>query len=101
VRRALDAALATATGQKSRDENLAALRTVAHDFLDTKTMGRRAIGEVLSAQPPAQQAEYLDLAVRQAVGRFGWLRPGGRRGGGHECVVYAGVEHAKPADGRA
>ena len=61
VRRTLDAALATATAQTSRDENLAALRTVARDFLDTKTMGRRAIGDALSAQPPAQQAEYLAL----------------------------------------
>jgi phospholipid transport system substrate-binding protein len=61
VRRTLDAALATAAAQKTRDENLTALRTVARDFLDTKAMGRRAIGDKLSAQPPAEQAEYLDL----------------------------------------
>jgi phospholipid transport system substrate-binding protein len=61
VQHALDAALATATAQKTRDENLAALRTVAGGFLDTKAMGRRAIGDALAAQPAPQQAEYLAL----------------------------------------
>jgi phospholipid transport system substrate-binding protein len=61
VKRTLENALATATGQKTRDENLAALRVVARDFLDAKAMGRRAIGDALSAQPSAQQAEFLEL----------------------------------------
>jgi phospholipid transport system substrate-binding protein len=61
VKRGLDTALALAHGSGTRDENLASLRTVARDILDTHAMGRRAIGDVLAAQPPAQQAEYLDL----------------------------------------
>jgi phospholipid transport system substrate-binding protein len=61
VKRTLDAALAAARAGGTRDENLASLRAVARDILDTKTMGRRAIGDVLAKQPPEQQAEYLDL----------------------------------------
>src|SRR5262245_22234320 len=61
VKRTLDAALAAARAGGTRDENLAALRAVARDILDTRAMGRRAMGDVLAAQPPKQQAEYLDL----------------------------------------
>jgi phospholipid transport system substrate-binding protein len=61
VRRTLDAALAIARDDASHDENLAALRSVTRGILDTRTMGRRAIGDVLAAQPPEQQAEYFDL----------------------------------------
>ena len=61
VKRTLDAALAIAQASGSRDENLAALRTVARGFLDTQAMGRRAIGDALAAQPKEQQAEYLAL----------------------------------------
>ena len=61
VRRSLDAALAIAGTGKTRDEQLAALHATAREFLDTQTLGRRAIGDVLAAQPPAQQKEYLDL----------------------------------------
>jgi phospholipid transport system substrate-binding protein len=61
VKRTLDAALAIARASGTRDENLAALRTVARSFLDTQAMGRRAIGDVLAAQPKDQQAEYLTL----------------------------------------
>ena len=53
--------LAIAQASGTRDENLAALRTVARGFLDTQAMGRRAIGDVLAAQPKDQQAEYLAL----------------------------------------
>jgi phospholipid transport system substrate-binding protein len=61
VKRTLDRALAIAQASGTRDENLASLRAVARDILDTHAMGRRAMGDVLAAQPPAQQAEYLDL----------------------------------------
>ena len=61
VKRTLDAALAIAHGAGTRDENLASLRTVARDILDTHAMGRRAMGDVLAAQPSEQQAEYLEL----------------------------------------
>jgi phospholipid transport system substrate-binding protein len=61
VKKTLDAALDIARASGSRDEHLASLRTVAKDILDTRAMGRRAIGDTLAAQPPAQQEEYLAL----------------------------------------
>jgi len=61
VKKTLDAALAIARAGGTRDENLAALRAVARDILDTRAMGRRAMGDVLAAQPPRQQEEYLEL----------------------------------------
>jgi phospholipid transport system substrate-binding protein len=61
VKKSLDAALAAARAGGSRDENLTAVRNVARDILDTRAMGRRAIGDVLAAQPPEQQAEYFEL----------------------------------------
>ena len=61
VRRTLDAAVAVARADATHDENLAALRAVTRNILDTRTMGRRAIGDALAAQAPEQQAEYLDL----------------------------------------
>jgi phospholipid transport system substrate-binding protein len=61
VKKTLDAALATARAGGTRDENLAALRAVARDILDTRAMGRRAMGDVLAAQPRGQQEEYLEL----------------------------------------
>ena len=61
VKKTLDAALAIARAGGTRDENLASLRAAARDILDTRAMGRRAMGDVLAAQPPDQQAEYLEL----------------------------------------
>jgi phospholipid transport system substrate-binding protein len=61
VKKTLDAALAIARAGGTRDENLAALRAVARDILDTRAMGRRAMGDVLAAQPRGQQEEYLEL----------------------------------------
>lgn len=61
VKKTLDAASAIARSGGTRDESLAQLRTVARDILDTHAMGRRAIGDTLAAQPPAQQAAYLEL----------------------------------------
>ena len=61
VKKALDGALAIARSGASRNEQLASLQAAARDFLDTRAMGRRAVGDVLAAQPPAQQDEYLAL----------------------------------------
>ncbi len=61
VKKTLDAASAIARSGGTREEHLAALRTVAKDILDTRAMGRRAMGDALGAQPPDQQAAYLDL----------------------------------------
>lgn len=61
VKKTLDDAIAIARAGGDRDQSLAKLRDVARGILDTRTMGRRAMGEVLAAQPPAQQAEYLEL----------------------------------------
>jgi phospholipid transport system substrate-binding protein len=61
IGKTLDAALAIARAGGTREENLAKLRAVARDILDTRTMGRRALGDVLAKQPPEQQEEYLKL----------------------------------------
>src|SRR5215470_14156487 len=61
VKKTLDAALAIAHAGGTREENLAALHGVARGFLDTRTMGRRAVGDVLAAQPREQQDAYLAL----------------------------------------
>jgi len=61
VRKTLEAALEIARGSGTRDEKLVSLRGVARDILDTRAMGRRAIGSALAAQPPEQQAEFLEL----------------------------------------
>ena len=61
VKKSLDAALAVTHAGGSRDESLASLRAVARGILDTRTMGRRAMGNVLAAQPPEQQEAYLEL----------------------------------------
>jgi len=61
VKKTLDAALEIAGRSGTRDEKLVSLRAVARDILDTRAMGRRAIGDALAAQPPEQQAEFFDL----------------------------------------
>jgi phospholipid transport system substrate-binding protein len=61
VKKTLDAALAIARSGGSHDDNLTALRAAARDILDTRAMGRRAMGNVLAAQPPEQQQAYLEL----------------------------------------
>jgi phospholipid transport system substrate-binding protein len=61
VRKTLAAALEIVRAGGTRDEKLVSLRAVARDMLDTRAMGRRALGDVLAAQPPQQQEEYLEL----------------------------------------
>jgi phospholipid transport system substrate-binding protein len=61
VRKTLHAALEIAHTGGSQDEQLNALRALARDILDTRAMGRRAIGDVLAAQPAERQEEYFDL----------------------------------------
>ena len=61
VKKSLDAALAIARSGGTRNDQLAALQAAAGEFLDTRAMGRRAVGDVLAAQPSAQQEEYLTL----------------------------------------
>jgi len=61
VKKSLDAALEVARAGGNRDETLVALRAVARDILDTRAMGRRALGDVFAAQPPEQQVAYLEL----------------------------------------
>lgn len=61
VKKTLDGAAAIARAGGDRNESLAGLRTAVREILDTKAMGRRAIGDALAGQPPEQQAEYLEL----------------------------------------
>lgn len=61
IQQALDAAREVVNGEGTRDVKLDALRALVGDMLDTRAMGRRAMGDVLAAQPEEQQQEYLDL----------------------------------------
>ncbi len=61
VRKTLAAALEVVRAGGTRDEKLVSLRAVARNILDTRAMGRRAMGDALTAQPPQQQEEYLEL----------------------------------------
>ena len=61
VKKTLDSALAIARAGGDREQSLAALHGVARDILDTRAMGRRAMGDKLAAQPAAQQEEFLQL----------------------------------------
>ena len=60
VRAALGKAGAVST-ESTRDQQLAALRSLAHELVDTGAMGRRALGNVYATCTPAQQQEFLRL----------------------------------------
>jgi phospholipid transport system substrate-binding protein len=68
VRKALEKASTIAAGSTTGEARLDALRAVAHELVDTRAMGRRALGAAFSTASPAQQEEFLalfgDLFVR-------------------------------------
>lgn len=61
-----------------RDERLAALRAAARELVDTRSMGRNAIGPALDAQTPAAQEEFLQhfdvLVVRSWMQKLLFFR---------------------------
>src|SRR5262249_23873106 len=61
VRKTLDNALQVARAGGTPHEKLNALRVGARAILPTRARGRRAAGDVLSAQPPGQQEQYFEL----------------------------------------
>jgi phospholipid transport system substrate-binding protein len=61
VRTALGKASLIAAEGKTRDEQLEKLRVVARELVDTRSMGRRAIGGTFSTCTEAQQQEFLRL----------------------------------------
>jgi len=61
IRKTLGATQGIVNGEGTRDEKLAALRSVAQGILDTRAMGERAMGHELASQTPEQQAEYFEL----------------------------------------
>jgi len=61
VRETLGKARAVVLRDDSREQKLAALHELARHLMDTREMGRRAIGARLAEQPAAQQEEFLDL----------------------------------------
>jgi len=104
VKKTLDAALVAAHAGGSRDENLASLRAVARDILDTRAMGRRAMGDVLAAQPPEQQEAYLELfdelIVRAYLQKLLLFQDphfdyGAPKGGGDVVIVRTKIVTAK------
>jgi len=61
VRQALDTATALGSTEVSRADRLEALRRMAHELVDTRAMGIRAIGSGLEGRPDAQREEFLTL----------------------------------------
>ena len=68
VRATLEKASRITAGDKTHDEELAAVRDVARQLVDTRSMGRRALGAAFTTLTPVQQEEFLrlfdDLFVR-------------------------------------
>jgi phospholipid transport system substrate-binding protein len=61
VRETLAKARAVVLTNDSHEQKLAALHELARHLMDTREMGRRAIGPKLAEQSPAQQEEFLKL----------------------------------------
>jgi phospholipid transport system substrate-binding protein len=61
VRDTLAKARAVVLTDDSHEQKLAALHELARHLMDTREMGRRAIGPRLAEQPAAQQEEFLRL----------------------------------------
>jgi phospholipid transport system substrate-binding protein len=61
VRSLLEKANLGTAGDKTRDQELAAVRAVAHELVDTRAMGRRALGPAFASYSAAQQEEFLRL----------------------------------------
>jgi phospholipid transport system substrate-binding protein len=61
VRTALAEASALGDADLSRTDRLEALRVMAHELVDTRAMGIRAIGQSIADQPPEQREEFLRL----------------------------------------
>jgi phospholipid transport system substrate-binding protein len=61
VDEALRRARAIVVEDRGREEKLLALHALAHELLDTRSMGHRALGRELASRPPEQQEEFLEL----------------------------------------
>jgi phospholipid transport system substrate-binding protein len=61
VKATLTRAKTVVTGEGTHNEKLDALRDLAGDLLDTKTMAVRAIGDALEEQTPEKQEEFISL----------------------------------------
>jgi phospholipid transport system substrate-binding protein len=61
VRDALSKATAASADDRQRNEQLASLRAVARQLVDTGEMGRRAMGDAFSKLNAARQEEFLRL----------------------------------------
>jgi phospholipid transport system substrate-binding protein len=61
VRDTLGKARALVLTDDPREQKLAGLRELARHLMDTREMGRRALGPRFAEQPAAQQEEFLEL----------------------------------------
>jgi phospholipid transport system substrate-binding protein len=61
VRETLDKARTVVLTADTHEQKLEALHDLARHLMDTRTMGRRAIGPPLAEQPEAKQEEFLKL----------------------------------------
>src|SRR5262245_12209680 len=78
VRDTLMKASAVVASADTREQKLAALHELARHLMDTREMGRKAIGPRLAEQPAAQQEEFLslfdELIVRSYLQRLLFFR---------------------------
>src|SRR5262249_60899516 len=79
VRDTLDKARAAVLTDDTHEQKLEALHELARHLMDTREMGRRAIGPRLAEQSPAQQEEVLklfdELIVRSCLPKLLFFRP--------------------------
>jgi len=95
VRDTLDKARAIVLRDDSHEQKLTALHELARHLMDTREMGRRAIGSAFSAQPAAKQEEFLnlfdELIVRSYLQKLLFFRKPqfafGEEEVGHETVI--------------
>jgi ABC-type transporter MlaC component len=61
VRSILTRASTVVEGEGTRNAKLLQLYVLAGELIDSRTMGRTALGDTLTSAPPERQAEFLDL----------------------------------------
>ena len=80
VKKTLTAARKVVDADGTRDEKLVSMRALARDMLDTRAMGRHAVGDVLAEQPPelfdhVMVRAYLSKLLLFRKPRFGYRKP--------------------------
>src|SRR5262245_12986903 len=99
VRDTLAKAGAVVRTQEPDEQKYAALRELARGLMDTREMGRKAIGSRLAEQPAAQQEEFLrlfdELIVRSYLQKLLFFRQPRFAFGEEETAPDAVIVHTR------